>query len=104
MLIYTQGNEARYGVRKYNAIVKSLGRKWFTVSTGDRCYFERDHKFSLENGENDGKGYISNYRVYLSEEDYNQDTGIVPLRFEVSELLKKLSYKELLEIKSKYEK
>lgn len=68
--IITQGNEARYGVREYEAIIKSIGRKWFKVESDSIRLV--DLEFSLENGLNNGKGYISNYLALIDEEHENE--------------------------------
>lgn len=100
--IYTQGNEARYGVKCYDAIVSSIGRKWFKVSTVERHWTGEREQFSLYDGQNDGKGYCSNYRVYLDDNHYNEKTGFIPLLNEVTNIIKKLKYKDLIYIRDKY--
>lgn len=102
--VYTQGNGARYGVNCYDAVVTSIGRKWFKVCTIERHWIGEREQFSLYDGQNDGKGYCSNYRVYLDESHYNKTAGLQPLRNKINNLIQKLTYDELEEINNKYGK
>ena len=101
VLIYTVGNNARHGVSWYKGIVTKVGRKWFYVNTNN--YIGEREKFSLDNGKCDGGDYISGWQAFLSEEQYNEQEGLQPLRNEVVSLLRTLTYKQLLEIKNTYE-
>mgnify|MGYP000982343436 CR=1 FL=1 len=61
------GNAARYESRITEEVVESIGRKWFTLKD-----FRRE-RFSLDDGLNDGKGYISNYAVYVSMQEIEDE-------------------------------
>lgn len=101
VLIYTIGNNARHRVSWYKGVVTKIGRKWFYVNTNN--YIGERHKFSLENGKCDGGDYMSEWQAFLSEEDYNEEMGLQPLRVEVEIMLRNLTYKQLMEIKNTYE-
>lgn len=98
----TVGNNARRGISKYKAVVKTVGRKWFTVNTEEWEFIGKEHKFSLEDGACDGKGYMSEYKVFLSEEDYENSKKKPLLLRDIQSRLHILDYDILLEIKEKY--
>ena len=66
-------------------------------------YIGERHKFSLENGKCDGGDYMSEWQAFLSEEGYNKEIGLQPLRTEVERMLRNLTCKQLMEIKNTYE-
>ena len=100
VLIYTIGNNARHRVSWYKGVVTKIGRKWFYVNTNN--YIGERHKFSLENGKCDRGDYMSEWQAFLSEEDYNEEMGLQPLRAEVERMIRNLTYKQLMEIKNTY--
>jgi len=97
VIIVGIGNNARYSTPIHKGIVSKIGRKWFEVNTGN--YVGEREKFSLEDGKCDGKGYMSEWRVYESEETYKELTEIPKLRKEIVDSLN-LTYKQLLEVLS----
>ncbi len=101
VLIYTIGNNSRYKVSYYKGIVTKVSRKWFYVNTNN--YIGEREKFSLDNGKCDGGNFTSEWQAFLSEDHYNEQEGLQPLKYEVERLLRTLTYKQLLEIKNTYE-
>lgn len=51
----------------FPAVVKSIGRKWFVIESSVG-WMDRE-RFSLEDGLCDGRGYISDYRVWVSKQE-----------------------------------
>lgn len=90
------GNNARYNTPIYKGVVSKIGRKWFEVSTGN--YVGEREKFSLENGKCDGKGYMSEWQVFESQEQYLEVLKKPTRRIEVEKAIKNLSYKQLTEV------
>lgn len=91
-------NQARYGKQEYKAVVKSVGRKWFTVECNERGSLVYD-RFSLEDGTNDGKGYISNWRIYPTEEQFIEATDKPILLKQMLGAVQELDYKGLLKLR-----
>lgn len=96
VIIVGIGNCARYSTPIHKGIVSKIGRKWFEVNTGS--YLGEREKFSLEDGRSDGKGYMSEYRVFESEDIYNEYLNKPKLTNSIIDSLKILSYKELKQI------
>lgn len=92
------GNNSRYGTPIHDGIVTSIGRKWFKVSCQDNCNIEARERFDIETGMCDGRGYMSEWGVYLSMDDYNGHLNLRPKRKEVEQMLIGKTYKELLKI------
>lgn len=90
------GNNARYEIPTLKATVTKIGRKWFNIDTGNNV--GEHNKFCLEDGKSDGRGYMPEWRVYLSEKEYNESKRIPHMRNYISSNLKSLSYQELLKI------
>jgi len=87
------GNNARYKTPIHEGKVSKIGRKWFEVDTFDR------EKFSLEDGRSDGKGYMPEWQVFNSLDDYNEYLNKPKLINEITrDLNKLLNYKQLVEV------
>ena len=102
VLVYTIGNKARRGVSFYKGNVTKIGRLWFYVDT--KNHIGEREKFSLLNGKCDGRNYMPEYQVFLSEQDYKEEKELPTLRKEVELLLRNLTYNELLNIKQSCQK
>lgn len=75
-------------------MVVEIGQE-VTVNTEEWEFIGKEYKFSLEDGACDGKGYMSEYKVFLSEEE--------PLLLrDIQSRLHILDYNKLLKIKEKY--
>jgi len=91
------GNIARYNTPTYNATVSKIGRKWFYLEVPEAFYIGRDHKFSLEDGLCDGKGYMPEWQVYESEQNYKEEKEMPIIRKEIIDNLN-LSYNDLVKV------
>jgi hypothetical protein len=79
------GNAARYldqknaPIEEYveEATVSKIGRKWFELEGHGRI---AGHRFDIESGQNDGRGYISDYAVYQSWQEIRDEQERYQLR------------------------
>lgn len=92
------GNNARYNTPTHTATVSKIGRKWFYVDCPAAFYVARDHRFSLEDGKCDGKGYMPEWQAYESEKEWREDRDKPNVTNEITKSLKGLSYDRLSEI------
>lgn len=98
VIIVGINNQARYGTQQYKGEITSIGRKWFQLECQDTCRFE-GMKFSLEDGRNDGKGYISDWQVYESQDSYEQAVDEPMLRKQLIKSVERLDYIQLLNLR-----
>lgn len=92
VIIVGIGNCARYSTPIHKGTVSKIGRKWFEVNTAS--YLGEREKFSLK----DGKGYMSEYRVFESEDIYDEYLNKPKLANLIVDSIKSLSYKELRQV------
>lgn len=98
VLVVTIGNNSRHGVKTYNAKVAKIGRKWFKVKIEDGYYSMIDIEFSLENGKSNGKGYMPEWQIFKSKNDYNEYIESPNLRIDIVNKINKIGYSKLVEI------
>lgn len=98
VIVVGVGNNARYSIPIHEATIHSIGRKWFKVNCKSSSSIEDRERFDICTGYCDGRGYMSEWRVFLSRDEYHEFTNFNPKRLELESKLRKLSYKQLIEI------
>lgn len=105
VIITTYGNLAIYGTETFEGEILSIGRKYFTVTSEEKPYIKNE-RFFIDSGLSDQKDYISNYKIYFDEEDYNDQNLSSTVRKQIKEITDKLPYRELIivlnELNEKY--
>lgn len=95
VIVVPCGNAARYNSNSFEAEVKNVERKYFSLISEYR-YLER-YKFSFETMK-DCSIYSANYRVYINEEEYSEAIEKPKLISDVQNLVLRLNYSQIKEI------
>lgn len=81
----------------FDAVVSKVGKKYFSLSTEDSIWFERDVKFLIED-HTQVTNTCTDYVLYNSREEYEKK-NLKPKRIqEITSFLNTLTYEEVTEI------